>query len=272
MSVSTKAAVAPPVRRVAVVGTSNIGAVKYADMRIAAAHPDLHVTCYGLPGGKFDGARLIDGQFGPDRADNGAMKLAKRVNGATTIDLTAFDHILVIGDTLGMPAVLWTAIQYDIADWPTRRGLPLLSEPAFCAAMEEAITARADHLRAQFGDLPLHVALAPYPTTAVVPRGDHHQQPYASMATHPEAARIHDAYRAALHAALASRNMILVPQPPETVAQPFLTVEAYGHGSMDFRADGRLLNDHRHMNADFGASLFAAFALAIPPTQPIQGD
>ncbi len=249
--------------KIAVVGTSNIGAMKYAEARIAADHPSLDVTFYGLPGGKFDEARLIDGQFGPDRADTGAMKLARRVNGTATIDLAAFDHILVIGDTLGMPATLWTAISYDIADWPLRRDLPLLSLPGFLSAMTESIALRADHLRAQFGTLPLHVALAPYPTTAVVPPGPLHQQPYAAMATHPHAAQIHTAFRDALTAALQARGMIFVPQPDETIAQPFLTREPFGHGSLDFRADGRLLNDHRHMNADFGASLFAAFAVAI---------
>ena len=257
--------------RIAVVGTSNIGAVKYAQDRIAAQHPSLKVTCFGLPGGKFDGAHLIDGQFGPDRSDHGAMKLARRVNGAPTINLAAFEHTLVIGDTLGMPATLWTALNYDVADWPARSGKPLLSLSAFQAAMSEAITPRAEHLRAQFGDLNIHVALAPYPTTGVVPKGEHHQQPYAGMASHPEAARVHDIYRASLTNALHTRNMTLIPQPDNTIASPFLTKEAFGHGSMDFRApknstEGRLLNDHRHMNADFGASLFAAFALAIGAT------
>ncbi|MEX3016468.1 hypothetical protein [Gymnodinialimonas hymeniacidonis] len=250
--------------KIAVVGTSNIGAIKYADAQIAAEHPHLNVTCFGLPGGKFDGAHMSDGQFGPDRSDHSAMKLARRVNGAPTIDLTACDHILVIGDTLGMPNTLWTAASYDIADWPARTGRALLSEPAFLSAMEEAITTRADHLRSQFADLPIYVALAPYPTTAVVPKGEHHQMPYAAMAHHPEAARIQSLYRAALTKALTQRNMTFVAQPIETIASPFLTKEPYGHGSMDFRDEGRLLNDHRHMNADFGASLFRAFALTLP--------
>lgn len=252
--------------KVAVIGTSNIGAVKYAQDRIAAAHPTLDLTCYGLPGGKFDAARTVGCDFGPDRSDHGAMKLARRVNGAPTLDLSPFAHILVIGDTLGMPATLWTALSYDIADWPTRTGRDLLSLPAFHATMDEAITPRADHLRAQFGTQKIHVALAPYPTTAVVPKGEHHQQPYAGMASHPHAAEIHAAYRAALTAALQSRDMTLVPQPSETIASPFLTKEAYGHGSLDFRNAGKQLNDHRHMNADFGASLFDAFALAIGAT------
>lgn len=258
--------VASQVRKVAVIGTSNIGAVKYAQDRIAAAHPTLDLTCFGLPGGKFDDARTIGTEFGPDRSDHSAMKLARRVNGAPTLDLSPFAHILVIGDTLGMPSTLWTALSYDIADWPTRTGRDLLSLPAFHATMAEAITLRADHLRAQFADRAIHVALAPYPTTAVVPKGEHHQQPYASMATHPHAADIQTLYRAALAQALRARNMTLIAQPVETIASPFLTREPYGHGSMDFRAEGRLLNDHRHMNADFGASLFAAFALAIAAT------
>lgn len=258
--------VASQVRKVAVIGTSNIGAVKYAQDRIAVAHPTLDLTCFGLPGGKFDDARTIGTEFGPDRSDHSAMKLARRVNGAPTLDLSPFAHFLVIGDTLGMPSTLWTALSYDIADWPTRTGRDLLSLPAFHATMAEAITLRADHLRAQFADRAIHVALAPYPTTAVVPKGEHHQQPYASMATHPHAADIQTLYRAALAKALRARNMTLIAQPDETIASPFLTREPYGHGSMDFRAEGRLLNDHRHMNADFGASLFTAFALAIAAT------
>ena len=259
------------VQKVAVVGTSNIGAVKYAQDRIAKAHPTLDLTCFGLPGGKFDGARTIDGQFGPDRSDHAAMKLARRVNGAPTLDLSPFAHILVIGDTLGMPSTLWTALNYDIADWPSRTGRDLLSLPALRATMAEAIAPRADHLRAQFADRSIHVALAPYPTTAVVPKGEHHQQPYAAMATHPHASEVQTLYRAALMQALHARNMTLIPQPDETISSPFLTREPFGHGSMDFRApkdatEGRVLNDHRHMNADFGASLFAAFALAIDPT------
>lgn len=257
--------------KIAVVGTSNIGAVKYAQDRICAEHPLLDVTCYGLPGGKFDGAHMQDGQFGPDRSDLGTMKLARRVNGASTIDLAPFDHVLVIGDTLGMPSTLWAALSYDIADWPTRTGRNLLSLPALQATMVEAITIRADHLRAQFRNLTLHVALAPYPTTAVVPKSEHHQQPYAGMASYPHAAQLHDLYRATLTDVLAARDMTYVPQPDETIATPFLTHAQYGHGSMDFRAapdatEGRMLNDHRHMNADFGASLFRAFALTLPST------
>lgn len=250
--------------KVAVIGTSNIGAVKYAQAEIAKAHPTLDVTCYGLPGGKFDLARTSNiGIFQPSQEDRALCKLAQRINGTSGIDLTAFDEILVIADTLGMPSVLWTALNYDIADWPTRTGRDLISLPAFQTAIREAIATRADHLRMQFGSRDIHVALAPYPTTAVVPKGEHHQQPYAGMATHPHAAEIEKLFRATLIDALHVRDMTLVLQPSETVAAPFLTKEAYGVGSMDFRRDGRLLNDHRHMNADFGASLFRAFAVAI---------
>lgn len=249
--------------KVAVIGTSNIGAIKYAQDRIAMAHPSLELTCYGLPGGTFDKARTIADCFGPDGTDPAAVKLARQINGAATLDLSPFAHILVIGDTLGMPATLWTALSYDIADWPTRTGRDLLSLPAFRATIQDAIAPRADHLSTQFGDRPLHVALAPYPTTAVVPRGAHHQQPYAGMATHPHRAEVHTLYRAALADALRARNMAFVPQPDETVASPFLTSDHFGQGAMDFRRKGRLLDDHRHMNADFGASLFRAFAVAI---------
>ena len=72
------------------------------------------------------------------------------MNGRAELDLTRFDAVLVIGDTLGMPQTLFMAAQYDVADWPARHDRPLISTPAFLAAMEEVIGVRADHLAAQF--------------------------------------------------------------------------------------------------------------------------
>jgi hypothetical protein len=255
-------------RKIAVVGTSNIGAVKYAEAEITAAHPDLSVTFFGLPGGKFAEAGVdATGVFRPAQGDGVAHKLAERVNGTAALDLTGFDAVLAIGDTLGMPQTLFVAAHYDVADWPTRRDKPLMSTPAFLSAMEEAITARADHLTRQFRGVEcLFAALAPYPTVAVTRRGPHRQEPYASVADHPELPRIHALYRDALTRALKARGITFVPQPAETVAGPFMTKPDYAMGAMDFRTEGKVLDDHRHMNAAFGASLFRAFALALGAT------
>jgi hypothetical protein len=166
-----------------------------------------------------------------------------------------------------MTQTLFLAAHYDVVDWPTRRVRPLISRPGFLAAMHEAIAARADLLARQFHKIrPLYAALAPYPSTAVAQRGPHRQEPYALIADHPELPRIHKLFRNALRAALAARGITFVPQPKETLAAPFFTKTAYATGAMDFRADGRVLDDHRHMNAAFGASLFRAFALALGPT------
>lgn len=254
-------------RRIAVVGTSNIGAPKYAAGTIAAEFPGLAVTFWGLPGGKFAECRVdAEKVFQPDQGDGETLKLAQRINGAESIDLSRFDATLVIADTMGLPAVLFVAGNYDVIDWPPRRDKPLLSEPAFHAAMDEAIAARADDLASQFhGVAPLFLARAPYPTTVVTRRGKLRLEPFASVAAHPEAARIEGLYTAALTQALAARGITFVAQPAETCAAPFLTRPEFGKGAEDFRMVGRMLDDHRHMNAAFGASLFRAFALALGP-------
>lgn len=254
-------------RRIAVVGTSNIGALKYAAPIIAAEHPHLAVTFYGLPGGKFAQSGVDEaGHFQPPRGDQETRKLAQRVNGTVALDLRGFDAVLVVADTLGMTQTLFVAMQHDVVDWPTRRDRPLLSGPAFHAAMTEAISARTDALARQFtGIAPLYAALAPYPSVGVTRPGPHRQEPYASVAAHPELPRIHTLFRAALRGALADHGIAFVPQPDDTLAGPFLTKEDFAHGAMDFRAEGRVLDDHRHMNAAFGASLFRAFALALGP-------
>ena len=253
------------IRQIAVVGTSNIGALKYAAGQIAADHPDLQVGFYGLPGGKFAESHVDDqGQFQPPASDPAARKMAQKINGGAAIDLTGCDAVLVIADTLGMAHTLFTAAQYDVVDWPTRRHMPLISAPCFLAAMDEAITARADLLARQFqGIRPLYAALAPYPSVVVTRRGPHRQDPYALVADHPELPRIHGLFRAALTHALAERGIVFVPQPDDTIAAPFLTQPEFAMGALDFRAEGRVLDDHRHMNAAFGASLFRAFALAL---------
>lgn len=254
-------------RRIAVVGTSNIGAPKYAAARIAAEHPDLSVSFWGLPGGKFAECAVNDsGIFAPAQGDDDLCKLARRINGADRIDLTAFDATLVIADTMGLPAVLFLAGNYDVIDWPPRRDKPLLSLPGFLAAMDEAIAARVDDLARQFrGIAPLYLARAPYPTTVVTRRGPLRLEPFASVASHPEAARIERLYTQALADRLAARGMGFVPQPADTIAAPFLTRPEFGKGAEDFRTAGRVLDDHRHMNAAFGASLFRAFAIALGP-------
>jgi len=254
-------------RRIAVVGTSNIGALKYAADAIAAGHPGLAITFWGLPGGKFAECATDDaGVFQPPPGDAETRKLAQRINGADGIDLTGFDATLVIADTMGLPSVLFVAGNYDVIDWPPRRDKPLLSEPAFRAAMDEAIADRADDLARQFrGAAPLFLARAPYPTTVVTRRGPLRLEPFASVASHPEAGRIERLYTAALARALAGRGITFVSQPADTIAAPFLTRPEFGKDAQDFRAEGRILDDHRHMNAAFGASLFRAFALALGP-------
>ena len=256
-------------RRIAVVGTSNIGALKYAADAIASAHPDLQVSFYGLPGGKFAQAGVDDqGRFQPAPSDAAARKIAHKINGQEAIDLTGCDAVLVIADTLGMTQTLFLAAQHDVVDWPTRRDLPLMSGAAFAAAMAEAIAARADLLARQFqGIRPLYAALAPYPSVAVTRRGPHRQEPYALIADHPELPRIHGLFRAALTHALALRGMTFVPQPDDTMAAPFLTRPEFAKGALDFRAEGHVLDDHRHMNSAFGTSLFRAFALALGPNK-----
>jgi len=257
-------------RKIAVVGTSNIGALKYASEAIAAAHPDLALTFYGLPGGRFAEAGVdARGLFQPAPDDEATRALSRKVNGTEALDLQVFDAVFAVADTLGMAQVLFVAAQYDVVDWPTRRERPLISEPAFLAAMDEAITARADALARQFaGIAPLYAALAPYPSVAVTRRGPHRQEPYPALAAHPELARVHALYISALTAALAARGIAFVAQPAETMAAPFLTRPEFARGAMDFRQHGRMLDDHRHMNAAFGASLFRAFALALGPTPP----
>lgn len=256
-------------RTIAIVGTSNIGALKYAASQIAADHPQFAVSFYGLPGGKFAEAAVdAQGRFQPPAADGATRKMAQKINGAEAIDLRGFDAVFVIADTLGMTQTLFLAAQYDVVDWPTRRGQPLLSAPGFLAAMHEAITERADLLARQFhGIAPLFTALAPYPSVVVTRRGAHRQEPYALVAGHPELARIHTLYREMLTAELAARAITFVGQPHETLAAPFLTKAPYAKGALDFRASHRVLDDHRHMNAAFGASLFRAFALALGPNK-----
>lgn len=254
-------------RTVAVVGTSNIGALKYAADAIAAGHRELCVTFWGLPGGKFADCATDDaGLFQPPVGDTETRKLAQRINGADSIDLTRFDATLVIADTMGLPSVLFMAGNYDVVDWPCRRDKPLLSEAGFRAAMDEAIAARTADLARQFrGAQHLFLARAPYPTTVVTRRGKLRLEPFASVASHPEAARIERLYTRALSRALADCGITFVAQPAETIAVPFLTRRVFGRGAEDFRTAGRVLDDHRHMNAAFGASLFRAFALALGP-------
>lgn len=254
-------------RRIAIVGTSNIGALKYAAPAINAEYPDLDLVFWGLPGGKFaDCAVDATGRLAPHPDDREARKLAQRINGADWVDLSAVDATLIIADTMGLPPILFVAGQYDIVDWAARHDRPLISQAAFLAALHEVVsTAAADVARRFAGVGPLYLARAPYPTTVVTRPGPLRLEPFASVAAHPEIDRIARLYTDALTRALAAHAITFVAQPPDTIAAPCMTRPEFGEAAGDFRAADRLLDDHRHMNAAFGTSLFRAFALALCP-------
>lgn len=255
--------------KIAIIGTSNIGPVKSALPEIARDWPDLQVTCFGLPGGRFARASVDErGVFRTNPDDPAGARLARKINGTETISLARFDHVLVVGDGLGLPGILFTAAGYDIAEWDSRRGAPLLSEAGFLKVIEHTVTARVADLARQFADIrPLSFAPAPYPTVEVVPEGPHHQQPFAAMAGHPEAGQVEGLVRAAMGWALGAQGIGYVPQPPETVDRPFLTRAEFANDAEDFRTPGHTLADKRHMNAAFGASLFRSFALGLSSNQ-----
>ncbi len=164
-------------------------------------HPGLAVTFWGLPGGKFAECATDEaGVFQPLPGDAETRKLAQRINGTESIDLTGFDATLVIADTMGLPSALFVAANYDVIDWPPRRDKPLLSETGVPRRHGRGgIAARADDLARQFrGVSNLYLARAPYPTTIVTRRGPLRLEPFASAAAHPEAARIERLYTEAL--------------------------------------------------------------------------
>lgn len=240
--------------RVAVLGSSHVGAIKEAVPEISAAFPDIKLEFFAVPGGAFRRCLLRGGVYRAKPANDAEARLIVKVNGDLSLDLAPFDEIWVVGYRFGYGAVLQAWINGD--------------DPS--GEMRAEVAASVARIQQQFGsDDRITMTPAPYPALRTRAPGPKHEARMAHIQRHPDRDAIFASYQSLLQSDIAAAGYGCVLQPEETRAAPFATANTYLNGAVDFRHGQPLDGDLRHMNSAYGKAVFTAFAAARLGISPI---
>ncbi len=248
--------------KLAIVGSSHVGAVRQAAPRVLADYPTVEIAWFALPGAPFRRMQVDEGGVLRIRdATPGDHQVSRKVNGDVCLDLAPFDRIWVIGNRFGFGRIVRLFLEQDVLEWP-RTGRPRGMSLAFGARVLETLVEEAcARIEGRFGRDPrLVVTPAPYFSETALTEGEGADKWMSKIFVHPHAARIEAMFETAIRERLAARGMGFMAQPQDTRARHMATGAEFSRDARDFRDTGRRLTDLRHMNAAFGAKLFRAFA------------
>lgn len=248
-------------RRLLVLGNSHAATLRRALPEAEREWPDLAADFWGLPGAAFAKARQDgSGILRPDPEDAISQRKAGQWNRLDHVDLSAYDHILLVGLRYGLRPGQGFMRAFQPLDWGSRSGALGVSEGFLRAALKAEILAV---LEAQNARTPLDARFilmpAPYPAATVIAPGPLHEPVPAAVARLARAADLQAIYEEELTAAHAELGLNLVLQPPETQHGAFLTLAQF------LEDPGR---DARHMNAAYGLIALRAMARHISDLQP----
>lgn len=243
--------------KILVIGSSHAAALRRALPRIAVEFPQHEVTCWTLTARCFNAAVVgPDGVLTPDPARPGVRKQAMRWNGAESVDLKPFDHILMAGLDQGIERVLATLAQLHPVEWGKRAGARAVSldflRSALCAIVEGTLVAQGQRIPfdARFAATPV-----PYATQASFNPTLGHSADAETVAALPHAADLFELYEQEMAAAHMDQGLTFIPQPRESLARAWLTQDVFADPASA---------DCLHMNADYGLLAFRAFAASLP--------
>lgn len=255
----------PETKKVLVLGTSHIGALRAASGEIRSHFPGLDVHYYGLPGKMFFGAtRRTDNRFGPDPSDSKVVDLARRINGSDQTDLAPFDKILVVGPRLGLFSFYRFCTETDVQGYSRAGAAQLMSNDCFGELLAAKMAERGAELARVLGnDDRITIAPAPYPGMQLAAKGPDRIGVFARFKALPDAGRLLARFEKAAATGLARYEYGFLPQPAETRATGGGTKQVYSTDAEDFRRPETKFLDHKHMNAAYGLAVFSKYAASL---------
>jgi hypothetical protein len=243
--------------KILVIGSSHAAALRRALPAITAEFPQHEVTCWTLTARCFNAAVVgPDGVLTPDPSRPGVRKQALRWNGAESVDLKPFDHILMAGLDQGIDRILNVAARLQPVEWGPRAGARAVSLDFLTAALRSIIAATlaAQSIRIPF-DPRFSATPVPYATQASFAPALGHAPDAADVSALPRTADLFALYEHELRAAHLAVGLSFVPQPRVSLARPWVTQDIYVDPASA---------DCLHMNADYGLLAFRDFAASLP--------
>jgi hypothetical protein len=253
--------------RVAIVGTSQVAALKEAWDAIGAHHPRHQVSFFAVPMPTYRKLRLNNRLvFGlPEaqmRKHPKAASVVRRINRATAIDLSGMDRVILCGHNWPQVAAAALAAGFDI-DGVREAGSPqFMSRQAFdaiCADLAEQTL--PDPVWRDWSGPPIAMQALALPAESCLANGDRRFASWRAISARPAGSdAVFDLVLDAYEVALRRVGIAFLRQPAETRVPSGLTAAEHSCGS---RRLGEEVVPHPntdawHMNAGYGAICFAA--------------
>lgn len=267
--------------RVLIIGSSHIGAYKSAATAFEEKYGGVTLDFYPLRGPQFLGGTIKqDGFFHPSYRSDQDRDFVRATAGQTEIEVTGFDHLLLVGHRFGVTTLPELLKDHDILGGIRTHRPRLMTEEMVkdsLAALVENYVGSANKAVSAYGR-PVTFAMAPFPARSLT-EGDavsDFAQLIQSFWQRPDAGWVFDLWRDMVRRKLAAEGHHLLDQPEALTAGPFATPSEFTKRAVTMDGSPLGKTDHRHMNAYFGLGMLSAYAediLGLPapgPRKPAQ--
>lgn len=233
--------------RIAILGNSHIAAYKAALPLIKGKFPNTEVTLFGVnnadfhakPQGRVNPLRV---QSEEDAKSGGMID----VNGPIELDLSEFDHILLVSHGFYLPSYYSILATHDVLDLTPSGHSRSVSLGCLTKTMQLRTAAYRKKLQQFYKpDSRFMVIQMPFPAQQAVQR----LPDIAGIAHQPEADRLMALFNKLVSDEMEQSNINFAPVPARTIAAPFLSHAQYARATdLITKPD---VSDYTHMNAAY---------------------
>ncbi len=231
--------------RIAILGSSHVGAIKDALPQNKAAFPGIRFNFFATPGGSFRRCVLRGGVWRAKPESDAQAALIAQINGALTVEVGTADQIWTTGFRFGYGAALDAYL--NDAD----------PAPSVAKVVHDSLSRITDQFRAARN---LTLTPAPYPALRSRAPGPKQEFRMTKIQRDPDRDAHFEAYEAEITQQVGQTPYRLMLQPRATLGAPFATANRYLNAARDFASGQDMEGDLRHMNATYGYDLFHAYA------------
>lgn len=259
-------------KQLLILGSSHVAALKQAAQGFDAQAQGIELSFFAMAAPNFRLGRVGKrGVFTPNWRTRADRDFIERVNGGRTVDLSDFDHVLVVGFRFSLGDLAWLLLEHDILEGTDTGKSQKCSENFAQACIDHLVARELALVTNCLGpDRNYILTDAPYPAISIGERADSYAPASALSAfmAHPDAPVLFDYWQQAVAEAVQAAGYRWLPQPEDTVAGPFATKADFTRNAAHIGGGDFGNADHRHMNADFGLQILQAVTTKILENVP----
>jgi hypothetical protein len=238
--------------RVLILGNSHTVALKDAEAMIKADHPDVELSFFSVSEPNFSKGRMDkSGVYAPRYQSEAENDKLLTINGAISVDLTAYDHVLVVGLRFPLQSICDVLDLYDVLEGSPNGKDAFVSSSFLQKLCQDLAKTTVSKWMALLGaDFSGAIYAAPFPSIAVnetEQRVDRRARASRALNQHPEAGLLFEMINQALADAMSQFPARYLFAPDATVHSPFLSKAEFSE------------TDHVHMNGRYGQAIFSKF-------------